>query len=128
MVTKQTKGISIEVKTRYREGMSEPKRRHYFFSYEITVANNSDQTVQLLFRKWQITDSNGEYREVEGPGVVGQQPIIRPGASFTYESGCNFVTELGKMEGTYIMQNLADGSTFSVDIPPFVMIVPYLLS
>lgn len=128
MVTKQTKGIVVEVKTQYREGMSDPEKNHYFFSYEITVTNETDETVQLLFRKWEITDSNGEYREVEGPGVVGLQPIIKAGMSFTYESGCNFVTEMGRMEGTYIMKNLSYGRTFPVEIPAFVMEVPHRLN
>lgn len=128
MVTKQTKGISIEVNTRYREGMSDPAKNHYFFSYEITIENSTDETVQLLFRKWEITDSNGEYREVEGPGVVGLQPIIKAGMSFTYESGCNFVTEIGRMEGVFIMKTLSDGNTFPVDIPAFVMTVPHRLN
>lgn len=124
MIIKETKGISVEVKTRYREGMSDPKKNHYFFSYEITVSNHTDSPVQLLFRKWQITDSNGEYREVEGPGVVGLQPVIKPGDSFKYESGCNFVTDMGRMEGVFIMKKLADQSTFAVDIPSFVMVTP----
>ncbi len=104
--------------------MSDPKRNHYFFSYEITVTNGTEVPVQLLFRKWQITDSNGEYREVDGPGVVGVQPVIKPGASFTYESGCNFTMDIGRMEGVFIMKRLSDNTFFAVDIPAFVMAAP----
>jgi len=128
VIIKETQGISVEVKTRYREGMSDPKREHYFFSYDITISNNTHVPVQLLFRKWEITDSNGEYREVEGPGVVGLQPVIQPGMSFNYESGCNFVTEIGRMEGTFIMKKLSDGTSFPVDIPAFVMCTPQRLN
>lgn len=124
MIIKQTRGISVEVSTRYREGMSDPKRNHYFFSYEITVSNGTEVPVQLMFRKWQITDSNGEYREVDGPGVVGVQPVIKPGESFTYESGCNFVTDIGRMEGVFIMKRLSNNTSFAVDIPAFVMVAP----
>ena len=108
--------------------MSDPKRNHFFFSYEITVTNGTAAPVQLLFRRWQITDSNGEYREVDGPGVVGQQPVIRPGASFTYESGCNFVMDIGRMEGVFIMKNMDNGTSFPVDIPAFVMCAPQRLN
>lgn len=108
--------------------MSDPKRNHYFFSYEITVSNGTEVPVQLMFRKWQITDSNGEYREVDGPGVVGVQPVIKPGASFTYESGCNFVTDIGRMEGVFIMKRLSDNTSFAVDIPAFVMVAPQRLN
>lgn len=128
MVIKETRGISVGVKTSYREGMSDPAKNHYFFAYEITVMNGTDVPVQLLFRKWEITDSNGEYREVEGPGVVGLQPVIKPGMSFTYESGCNFVTEIGRMEGSFVMRNLHDGTSFPVDIPAFIMEVPHRMN
>jgi ApaG protein len=128
MVVKETRGICVEVETRYRDAMSEPRNRHYFFSYEISITNNTDDPVQLLFRKWKITDSNGEHREVAGPGVVGLQPVIEPGTTFIYESGCNFVTDMGKMEGIFIMKNLSSGATFPVDIPVFIMNVPYRLN
>ncbi len=116
------------VKTQYREKMSDPFKNHFFFSYEITVTNHSDQPVQLLSRHWDISDGNGEYREVEGPGVIGLQPVIEPGKSFTYESGCNFVSRVGQMKGFYVMRRITDGTTIIVDIPAFTMMTPELMN
>ena len=100
----------------------------FFFAYKIIIENNSEFTVKLLRRHWYIYDSNAVVREVEGEGVVGQQPVLEPGESHEYVSGCNLKTGIGKMRGTYTMERLVDGSLFTVNIPEFVLIVPYKLN
>ena len=123
-----TYGIEISVKTHYYAPQSNPKHNHYFFVYEITITNKSDYTVKLLKRHWDITDGFGEKREVDGEGVVGEMPTIEPGYSFSYKSGCDFATEIGKMSGYYIMKKLVDQSEFNVLIPEFVMVLPAKLN
>ena len=106
-----------------------PIRLHYFvFTYKIIIENHSDNTVKLLRRRWNIYDSNGVVREVEGEGVVGQQPVLEPGEIHEYVSGCNLRTNLGKMAGTYLMERVFDGRHFQVVIPEFTLIVPYRLN
>jgi ApaG protein len=100
----------------------------YFYTYEITIQNLSDQTGQLVSRYWEIKDGSGINEVVNGLGVVGQQPIIEPGDSFTYTSGCPLISAIGKMEGYYIFLNLADNSTFKVQIPPFELIPNFALN
>jgi ApaG protein len=128
MVTAVTEGIKVSVRTAYQNTHSNPAASHFFFSYTITIENQSDYTVKLLRRHWNIFDSNGQYREVEGPGVVGQNPVLEPGESYEYTSGCNLKTDVGKMEGTYLMQREVDQSTFQVEIPAFIMITPQRLN
>ena len=123
-----THGIEISVKTRYYAPQSDPRNNHYFFVYEITITNKSDYTVKLLKRHWDITDALGEKREVEGEGVVGETPSLEPAQSFSYNSGCNFVTDIGKMSGYYTMKKLVDQSEFNVAIPEFVMVLPAKLN
>ncbi len=123
-----THGIEISVKTHYFALQSDPKKNYYFFIYEISITNKSDYTVKLLNRHWEIKDAFGETREVDGEGVVGETPIIEPGESFKYNSGCNFSTELGKMKGYYTMEKLVDQSKFKVLIPEFLMVVPSKLN
>ena len=123
-----THGIEISVQTRYYAPQSDPKHSHYFFVYEITITNKSDYTVKLLKRHWDITDGLGAKREVEGDGVVGETPTLEPGDSFSYNSGCDFTTEIGKMSGYYTMKKLVDQSEFNVLIPEFVMVLPAKLN
>lgn len=123
-----THGIEISVKTHYYSPQSDPKQNHYFFVYEITITNKSEFTVKLLKRHWDITDSSGEKRVVEGDGVVGETPTLEPGESFAYNSGCDFSSEIGKMSGYYIMQQLIDKTQFQVTIPEFIMVVPAKLN
>jgi ApaG protein len=123
-----THGIEISVQTRYYAPQSDPKHNHYFFVYEITITNKSDYTVKLLKRHWDITDGFGDKREVDGDGVVGETPTIEPGDSFSYNSGCDFSSEIGKMSGYYIMKKLVDQSEFNVLIPEFVMVLPAKLN
>lgn len=128
MVTKITDGVKISVETVYQPEYSNPANNHFMFAYKITIENLTDYTVQLMRRHWYIFDSNGTHREVEGEGVVGQQPVIDPGESHEYVSGCNLTTEMGTMKGTYGMTRLVDGTQFEVNIPEFHLISPYRLN
>jgi len=128
MVTAITQGVKISVNTVYQEEYSNPDKEHFMFAYQITVENLSDYSIQLMRRQWFIFDSNGTQREVEGEGVVGLQPLIEPGESYSYVSGCNLTTDMGSMSGTYLMQRTVDKVEFSVDIPEFHLIVPYRLN
>ncbi|MBL0049886.1 MAG: Co2+/Mg2+ efflux protein ApaG [Bacteroidetes bacterium] len=128
MVTEITKGIRISVNTRYQEEFSSPDNLHFIFSYHIIIENQNEFAVQLLRRHWYIFDSSGEQSEVEGEGVVGEQPVLQPGQIYEYESACNLNTDLGKMHGTYTMVRQSDGAYFEVLIPEFQLIVPYKLN
>src|ERR1700758_565086 len=108
MVKQLTQGVEISVQTRFLPAESSIRHGHYFFMYDITIENKNEFSVQLLSRHWHINDSNGEYREVKGEGVVGEQPIIEPGQKYNYRSGCNLASEIGKMQGTYKMVRLVD--------------------
>ncbi|SPL64504.1 ApaG protein [Ochrobactrum soli] len=118
-----TQGIEITVEPFYLEDESAPEDNRYVWGYRITIANNSSDTVQLRSRYWQITDANGRVEEVRGAGVVGEQPVLDPGDSFQYSSGCPLTTSSGVMVGRYQMQN-PTGNTFEVDIPAFSLDVP----
>ena len=128
MDTQTTQGVQVTVTTNYLPDYSSPGQQHFVFAYKINIQNNSEFTVKLLRRYWQIFDSNGTVREVEGEGVVGQQPVLEPGESHQYVSGCNLKTGIGKMVGNYTMERLVDGREFKVEIPEFVLIVPYKLN
>jgi len=121
MVSKTTLGIRISVQSQYQDMYSRPEQRHFFFSYRITIENTTDHSVQLLRRHWHIFDSCFAHHEVEGEGVVGQQPVIAPGETYSYESACNLTTDIGSMQGSYLMQREIDGTTFEVRIPEFVL-------
>ncbi|MEJ8802650.1 Co2+/Mg2+ efflux protein ApaG [Pontibacter sp. H249] len=128
MDTKTTEGVKVTVTTNYLPDYSSPVQQHYVFAYKISIENNSEFTVKLLRRHWYIHDSTGVVREVEGEGVVGQQPVLEPGESHEYVSGCNLKTGMGKMRGTYLMERMVDGKKFDVTIPEFNLIVPYKLN
>ncbi|MBO9701354.1 MAG: Co2+/Mg2+ efflux protein ApaG [Sporocytophaga sp.] len=128
MVTEITDGLKVSVVTSYQPEYSSPSQSHFVFTYKIRIENFSNYTVQLLKRHWYIYDANGIIREVEGEGVVGQQPVIEPGQAHEYVSGCNLKTELGKMKGSYLMERIVDGKQFKAVIPQFVMVVPYKLN
>ncbi|MEO6069039.1 MAG: Co2+/Mg2+ efflux protein ApaG [Chitinophagaceae bacterium] len=125
MVSKLSEGVKISVETFYQQDYSNPMQSEYMFAYRITIENNNGFPVKLLSRHWHIFDSNGELREVEGEGVVGLQPIINSGEEYQYVSGCNLHTEMGRMHGTYQMENLHSKKVFSVKIPSFEMIAPF---
>ena len=128
MDTTTTQGVKVTVTTNYLPDYSSPGQQHFVFAYKINIQNNSEFTVKLLRRHWFIHDSNGVVREVEGEGVVGQQPVLEPGESHEYVSGCNLKSGIGKMRGTYLMERLVDGKQINVIIPEFVLIVPYKLN
>ena len=123
MYEKETRAIQITVKPFYLEEQSEPDDSHFVFAYHIRIQNNGHDVVQLLNRYWQITDGRGRIQEVRGPGVVGEQPVLRPGEAFEYTSGCPLDTATGIMVGTYEMETL-DGERFDVDIPAFSLDAP----
>ena len=123
MYQKETRAIEITVKPFYLEEQSEPDDSHFVFAYHIRIQNNGQDVVQLLNRYWQITDGLGRIQEVRGPGVVGEQPVLRPGEAFEYTSGCPLNTATGIMVGTYEMETL-DGERFDVDIPAFSLDAP----
>lgn len=128
MVQEITEGISITVETFYQAAQSNPLSSEYLFAYRITIENLSPTSTKLLRRHWHIADSNGSVREVEGEGVVGQQPIIEPGGNYQYISACNLRSDIGKMWGTYQMENLYNKKLFKVNIPEFQMIAPFKLN
>lgn len=119
-----TRGIRVAVLSEYAPDRSQPAQQQWFFLYTITITNGGGDTVQLLSRHWIITDGAGHVEEVKGPGVVGQQPVLGPGESFTYTSGCPLGTPFGKMEGTYQMLSHS-GDSFDVNIAPFTLSEPY---
>ncbi|PZF72954.1 Co2+/Mg2+ efflux protein ApaG [Taibaiella soli] len=128
MVKQITEGVSITVETFYQPNQSNPLNGEYLFAYRITIENLSTVPVKLLRRHWHIVDSNGLFREVEGEGVVGQQPIIQPGEDYQYVSACNLRTEIGKMYGTYLMENLYNKKNFTVAIPEFKLLAPFKMN
>ena len=128
MITQVTSGIKVSVEIFYRPDQSNPMLNQHIFAYRITLTNNSDYSIQLKRRHWFILDAAASSREVEGEGVIGEQPIIGTGESFQYVSGCNLDSEMGKMYGTYLMERLIDKKQFFVRIPEFQMIVPYKLN
>lgn len=128
MQTALTHGIKVSVESFYQAQQSNPLASHYVFAYRISIVNESDEVIVLRRRHWYITDSTGEHREVEGEGVVGEQPQLKPGEAFVYVSGCNFNSEFGKMHGTYLMERINNNSLFEVKIPEFQMAFPYRLN
>ena len=128
MISQLTQGIQITVKAFYRPEFSNPLNTHFFFTYRITIENQSEHVVQLLSRHWHIFDSNADNYEVQGDGVVGFQPTLKPNDVHEYESGCELTSELGTIYGTYLMQRVSDGNTFEVKIPKFSLVAPMKLN
>lgn len=128
MVSKISEGIKISVETYYQPDYSNPVNYEFMFAYKITLENHNTFPVKLLSRHWHIYDSNGSVREVEGEGVVGVQPQINPGEHYQYISGCNLRTEMGKMHGTYLMENITNKKTFIATVPAFQMTTPFKLN
>jgi ApaG protein len=118
--------IKVDVETRYIEDQSNPEQNYFVFAYTITIKNRGRQNAQLLTRHWVITDSNSKIQEVRGDGVVGEQPLLKPGEQFVYTSGTMLETAVGTMKGSY--QMLADdGSHFDAQIEEFVLSTPRVL-
>lgn len=123
--------VEVTVKTRFLTEQSQPAASRFAYSYEITIANNSAEAVQLLNRHWFITEEadipqNATTKEVKGPGVIGQQPIIASGQQYSYASGAVIASPIGTMKGSYEMQTLK-GVSFDVEIPTFALIQPHKL-
>ena len=119
-----TNGISVEVSSKYSAEHSSPAQSEWFFLYTIRITNESNTTVQLLSRHWIITDGTGKVEEVEGPGVVGEQPVLEPGDAFEYTSGCPLPTPFGSMRGTYTMQS-EDETSFEAEVASFELVEPH---
>lgn len=125
MSSTTTQGVEVSVETYFQPDYSNPMSGEFMFAYRITIDNHNSFSVKLHRRHWHIFDSNGEFREVEGEGVVGVQPVLTPGERYQYVSGCNLRSEMGRMSGTYQMENVDTRQFFDVDIPAFEMIVPF---
>ena len=119
-------GVEISTRTKYLELQSEPAKNSYAFSYTITILNQRDEAVRLLNRHWIITDKNNKVEEVNGKGVVGQQPVIQPGESFEYSSGTIIGSEIGDMRGSYTMESVS-GVQFEAPVPLFVLAIPNMI-
>ena len=123
-----TKGVLVSVKVVFEAEHSNANIPKYVFSYQVTITNNSDFPIQLLRRHWVIYQSNGTKKEIEGAGVVGEQPIIYPNNSFQYTSWCPIQNQIGYMEGSYMIKIERTGDFFEVEIPRFHLIEPTLLN
>jgi ApaG protein len=119
-----TNNVRVEVESQYAPERSQPFQSRWFFHYTVRISNEGDETVQLLSRHWIATDANGHVQEVKGPGVVGEQPVLRPGESFQYTSGWPLKTSAGVLRGTYQMVS-ESGSHFDAEIAPFALKEPY---
>jgi ApaG protein len=124
MYSETTRDINVTVKPFYLEEQSSPADSHFVWAYHVRIENRSNETVQLRRRHWKITDGHGRVQEVRGPGVVGEQPVLRPGESFEYTSGTPLPTPSGIMVGTYEMET-GSGESFLVRIPAFSLDSPH---
>lgn len=118
-----TEGVRVTVRARYSAEHSDPGQSQWFFLYTIRIQNEGDETVQLTDRHWYIVDGSGRTEEVQGPGVVGNQPILEPGQAFEYTSGCPLTTPFGSMSGTYRMQR-SNGTVFEAEVGLFELREP----
>lgn len=124
MFSKTTHDITVTAEPRFLPEHSEPDDAHYVWAYTIKLENRGTETVQLLNRYWHISDDSGQVQEVKGPGVIGEQPVLKPGESFRYTSGTALTTPSGLMFGKYEMTTPI-GSRFDVEIPAFSLDSPY---
>lgn len=123
-----THKIIVSAEAKFEPESSFPSKEDYLFSYHIKIQNNSNVAVQLLSRHWYIFDSNSQYHEVKGEGVIGEQPIILPGHYHEYDSFCSLQTDIGMMWGSYLMKQVDDNKLFEVKIPEFHLITPNRLN
>jgi len=122
-----TRGIRVQAQSFYDEERSSPSENYYFFAYKVTISNEGGESAQLVSREWIITDGNGETQRVQGPGVVGEQPVLAPGEAFEYTSFCPLPTPVGSMHGAYLMV-LTTGERFAAEIAPFSLSVPHAVN
>jgi len=123
--TATTRDIRVSVRAFYLADQSQPEQSHFVWAYRVTIENLGARTVQLLRRSWEITDGQGRVQQVNGPGVVGEQPVLEPGESFEYTSGTPLSTPSGFMRGTYGMVEPDIGEEFDVAIPAFSLDSPH---
>jgi len=123
-----TRGVRILVRPRFVPEQSDPENGQWLFAYHITIRNQGEQTVQLISRHWVITNGEGKVEEVRGPGVVGYQPVLKPGEEFEYTSGCPLTTPVGTMHGEFNMIVQPTGEKFDAKIEPFRLAVPKALN
>lgn len=128
MMQEITQGISVSVETFYNEELSNPGLNEYIYSYEINIDNLSGFPFLLKARHWEITDALGNVRTVDGEGVVGQQPMLDPGQGFTYTSAVGVKTDMGKMTGHYIIENLSTKEEMHISIPLFYLYPPFKMN
>ncbi|MBT8295858.1 MAG: Co2+/Mg2+ efflux protein ApaG [Gramella sp.] len=128
MTQQVTKGIKISVETNFEGMFYKELKLHYAFGYQITIENQSNDAVQLKSRFWEIKDALFETKTVSGEGVIGKKPILKPGESHTYKSGCLLIGPFGAMKGYYKMENFTTGRKFIVNIPSFKLSAPYALN
>ena len=128
MVSQITKGIKISVATSFEGTYFKNHRMHFAFRYEITIENNSKDSVQLTSRHWEIFDSLNNLEVIDGEGVVGEKPVIKPGEKYTYNSGCFLSSAIGAMRGNFNMVNFTTTRKFKVAIPTFKLDAPYALN
>ena len=131
MVTLTTNEVAISAESTYQAQYSDPMQNQYVFSYRIQIENKSARPIQLLARRWEVIDAAGDKRQVEGEGVVGQQPVILPGQSYEYNSWVQFATRQGAMQGNYIMARKDRRGRelfFQADVPRFLHIAPEALN
>jgi ApaG protein len=122
-----TRGIRVQVESFYDEERSAPDEHYYFFAYQVRISNEGEETAQLISREWIITDAQGQQQRVQGPGVVGEQPVLGPGESFEYTSFCPLATPVGVMQGSYQMVTRG-GERFDAEIAPFSLAVPHAVN
>jgi len=120
-----TRGITVKVQPYFLEEQSSPDSSHYVWAYHVRIENNGQDTVQLLTRHWRITNANGRVQEVKGDGVIGKQPVLRPGEAFEYASGAPLDTPSGIMLGSYQMTSSTSGEQFDIEIPAFSLDSPH---
>jgi ApaG protein len=124
MYSAVTRNIQVTVLPEFVAERSDPEEGQFFWAYTVEIANLGRATVQLVSRHWRITDGNGHREEIKGPGVVGEQPVLNPGDTFRYTSGCPLMTPSGIMEGTYRMVD-ENGASFDIEIPVFSLDSPF---
>jgi ApaG protein len=128
MVTQITRGIKISVKTSFEGTYFKNHKMHFAFSYEITIENHSKDSVQLMTRHWEIFDSLNDLEIVDGEGVIGRKPVLKPGETHTYNSGCLLASPYGAMRGSFNMVNFTSTKNFRVIVPTFRLSAPYALN
>ena len=128
MKTLLTSGVKIKVTTSYRKDLSEITASQYFFNYRIEISNTNSHSIQLLNRDWYIFDSLNQTRYISGSGVIGEQPVLKPGEKYSYMSGCDLTSEIGMMKGFYTFKNLETDELFEAFIPTFRLESPAKLN